>query len=155
MAQKLAKQKLSRTRLERSRPEAWALNPRATADLKTLSKPFLDLCEFNTSTKNLIELTGPPQMNQNSEFITCLLPLRKCLWFETWFWACGWKIVDDLAYIVAELDNVYGWSMIKNRIYVFGWAVLLVVLMAKGGFVERERDDRFFWRFWEMECGSC
>ena len=52
-------------RLERS-------TPAVTADLKTVFKQLLDLCEFNASIMNLLEPTGLPQMDQNSEFITCL-----------------------------------------------------------------------------------
>jgi hypothetical protein len=59
-------------KLERSTPVV-------TANLKTLFKRFLDLCEFNASTMNLLELTGLPQMNQNSEFITSFTTFWKCL----------------------------------------------------------------------------
>ncbi len=57
--QSSAKQKLPRTRLERSTPVA-------TADFYSDFKQLSDLCEFNASMKNLIKLTGHPQMNQNS-----------------------------------------------------------------------------------------
>ena len=53
-----------------------------TADLKTVFKQVLDLCEFNASIMNLLEPTGLPQMDQNSEFITCLTTFWKWLQLE-------------------------------------------------------------------------
>lgn len=58
--QKLTKQRLSGAGLERS-------TPAVTADFKSVFKQLLDPCEFNASIKNLLELTGLPQRDQNSE----------------------------------------------------------------------------------------
>jgi hypothetical protein len=61
-------------RLERSTPVT-------TAVLKKVSEQCLDLCEFKPSTRNLFELTGPPQMNQNSEVFHISTTFRKYLKF--------------------------------------------------------------------------
>jgi hypothetical protein len=52
-------------KLERSTPVV-------TANLKTAFKQLLDLCGFNASIMDLLELTGLPQKDQNSEHFTCL-----------------------------------------------------------------------------------